>query len=762
MGAYAIYLNIDDGSGADEQVVWGFVVVYPPAPGRKLDSPLIFNLGAKEIAEKGPAHQRLGVKWVRGEISWSSNEKEQGVWDWSESDEWTKAAKDNDLYCLEIMAHAPAWAQPRIDGTIPIYYWKDFPETNTTPEHLPEWQEWVKRFVSRYKDTVRAGDVLNEPWEGGSLSGWDGTGAHYRDIFKNFAIGAHAADPTFKVLANDSSMNVEDNLLVVPGLINYLDAVSIHTYRSYNAFIMPEFGSYGKPVWDTESWAGAGPNNLIQQATFELAQGIVKMQPLNGPEAFFGDKPPRPARQAGGKKKGEAASSAVEAAFPPMYATPTAQGLSVWLHFIEDTDFYREARSESVPWMFVFKGRKTGPSPDKNVAIIEGRDFKWDNFPWYQVKSDGQLTVSDPGNVLTAYDITGNALPRTGTTIKIPLGAAIYYMVSSKGADDLVQHLRDATVQGLEPVQIALSDFTKPLSQNPPLRVKVSNTYNVPMSGTVEVKAPEGWQMADTSMPFSDLKPGASTELSFNVTETKPLPINRYPFAITAKTDKGDVKWSETLSSTILVKGTPPLDGKAEDWQKLGAVPVFLSGSTTAADSFLQYTMPFLNLQSENDAAYGVQFMGMWDDKNFYIFADVNDPTEKLPVSIAKGTWFTTHGAPYDYEYWGGHSIPGSGGDRINIAFNVLPYGEKQMTNYPPDAQKKLDPKWQIDMADYEFSLYLGSQRQLVKGDYDKAVQEFQAAGKTNGGRLRLPTFKQLSTPNTGNLEVDGSGHAAE
>ena len=53
-------------------------------------------------------------------------------------------------------------------------------------------------------------------------------------------------------------MNVEDNILVAPGTINLLDAVSIHTYRSYNAANVAQFASYGKPIWDTESWIGVG------------------------------------------------------------------------------------------------------------------------------------------------------------------------------------------------------------------------------------------------------------------------------------------------------------------------------------------------------------------------------------------------------------------------------------------------------------------------------------------------------------------------
>ena len=119
LGAFGVYLQLDDGSGADEQMVWGFVVCYPPVAGPKLDSPVVFSVMSKGIAESGAAHKRLGVKWVRAEIGWSSNEPKPGQWNWEASDEWVKAARDNELYVMAIMAHAPSWAQPRIEGKMP-------------------------------------------------------------------------------------------------------------------------------------------------------------------------------------------------------------------------------------------------------------------------------------------------------------------------------------------------------------------------------------------------------------------------------------------------------------------------------------------------------------------------------------------------------------------------------------------------------------------------------------------------------------------
>ena len=215
----------------------------------------------------------------------------------------------------------------------------------------------------------------------------------------------------------------------------------------------------------------------------------------------------------------------------------------------------------------------------------------------------------------------------------------------------------------------------------------MTNAYNEPLSGSVEVKAPSDWHLANDSLPFANLAPGATKTLSFAVTNSKAIPVNRYAFTVTAKTEQGNVALSEELSETLLVKGTPPLVGKAEDWQKLGAVPVYLSGGKTAPDSFVRYTLPFLNLQEQNDSGYVAQFMGMWDEKNFYILAEINDPTEDLRPSMAKGTWFVMHAPPNQWEYWSSFlALPGGGGDMLNFCFNVLPYGQKQIANFLPPA----------------------------------------------------------------------------
>ena len=140
--------------------------------------------------------------------------------------------------------------------------------------------------------------------------------------------------------------------------------------------------------------------------------------------------------------------------------------------------------------------------------------------------------------------------------------------------------------------------------------------------------------------------------------------------------------------------------------------------------------MPFLDLKEQNDSDYIVEFMGMWDEQNFYVLADINDATEKLRPSMEKGTWFTTHAPPNQWEYWGIFLAPPAvGGDMLDLCFNVLPYGEKRIANFPPAAQKKVDPKWRVNIADYEYSLYLGSQNKLLPGDYQEAVDELKKSG---------------------------------
>ena len=728
LGAFGVFLKLDDGTGASERMASGFAVTYPPTPGVKPLSPVVFNLYGQYITDHAESMKRLGAKWIRWETSWASNEPKPGQWDWSQTDLPMDAARKNDLLIIAIMAHAPDWAMPSIGGKFHVCYSSSKWETNVAPQYLPQWQEWTRRYVERYKDVVRAGIMLNEPWEGGSISGWHGSGAHYRAMLRAFFGGAHAADRSFTVLANDSGMNVEDNLLCEPGTIEYVDAVSVHTYRSYLAFYPPQYAAYGKRVWETESWNGVGEAENIHQVVHGLAQGFVKTQPCSIEDIII---------ESNDKAKA--------------WIAPTGQALSVLLHFIEDTDCIGEPLPDSMPWVFVFHGRKDGPSPAKNAAVIWGRD-KWKNAPSFpQVTRDGVLTLLDPKNELSLYDVKGNPVPRKGKDVQVPLTDRPCYLVSAKGADDLAARLRTAKVTGLEPVQIALHDFTAPLAKRPPLRVTLANVARVHLSGTVSVKAPDGWQIEAAAdgrapKPFKDLAPGKSIDLEFAIKTAKPVAFNRYPFSVSVITNSGDNSRTEELSVAAFAKGTPPLDGTAEDWQKRGAIPVLLTAKPTPVDSFIQYAFPFMDLKAKDNSGYFAQFMGMWDADNFYVFADVNDPKMEIRPSMTS-TWYAMHGAPNDFEYWYGPAFAGCVGDALNVAFNVLPYGEKQIASFPPEAQRQVPPKWRVPPADHEISLYLASRQKIEDGDYARAVEELLATGKPPWGAVRQPKLVEAGEP---------------
>ena len=718
LGAFGVFLQLDDGSGAAEQMAWGFVVVYPPTPGRKPNSPLVFNLYANYVETFAPVYQRLGAKWVRWETGWNANQPKPGQWDWHTTDRQIDAARTHDIYIMDIMAHAPDWLwKTMLAGQKPLAYANgNKAETNPGPAELPQWQEWVRRFVERYHDVVRAGIVLNEPWEAGSISGWHGSGAHYRDLLRTAYIGAHAADPSFTVLANDSGMNVEDNILCQPGMMAYLDAVSIHSYRSYLAADVAQYGAYGKPVWDTESWEGVGEAENVIQCVMGLAQGFVKMQPSAVEDILINCDDQKAA-----------------------YVSPTGQALSTLLHFIEDTAFLTQPRPNAAPWMMVFGGRPAGSG--RNVAVIWGREQKWGNAPFAQVTRDGSLRLSDPNKELTAFDIYGNPLARQGGDVVIPLTTTPCYLQSMHGAEDLVSRLRQAQISGLQPVQITLHDFTCPLAQARAITVTLTNITNTPLEGTVTLRAPAGWQ-TQTTHTFAGLEPGASRELAFAITSARSVALNKYPVSVDVASSAGTAHWSETLNVTVFAKGTPPLNGSAADWQTLGAVPVFMTAKPTPVDSFTQYALPFKELAAQENAGYLAQVMGMWDETHFYILADIRDTTAVRRPSM-KGVWYAMHDERNAWEYWMDPVFPACGGDMFNLAFNVIPYGEKAIANFPPEAQQRVPAQWRVDPADYEYLLYQAQPLTIPPGDYTKAL----AAYLQPNGRLRGPNLVPSGPP---------------
>ncbi len=169
--------------------------------------------------------QDLGVGWIKQQFPWADIEYSPdpdpkiGYWDNKNSQSaWTKY--DNILalaqqYGLRVIARidsAPLWSHP------------DNPDPKAPPDasHMADFGDFVGTFVNRYKGSVAAIQVWNEPnLKGEWVTGNPVNAAEYTDLLKVAYTSAKKANPDVIVLAAPLATNNES--LTYAGNLNELD-----------------------------------------------------------------------------------------------------------------------------------------------------------------------------------------------------------------------------------------------------------------------------------------------------------------------------------------------------------------------------------------------------------------------------------------------------------------------------------------------------------------------------------------------------------
>jgi len=636
-------------------------VIFQPVEGFRPDSPFLVTHGDSE------ALGRLGVKWSRWELSWSQMEPERGRYAWAEMDRRVAVARKSGILVDALLSHAPPWALPLGKRTPAHRRGDDSPG----PAFLKDYEEFCFQFARRYGEVVRAYQVWNEPWEGGGISGWGASGAHYRELQRALWRGIKRADPKLLAGGNDSLANIQDNFLGVPGFEKFWDFATIHTTTqpqwmgSQNA--AEALRGLGKPVWDTESWAD--PMATVQTHCLNASHGVVKSSPYNFDHLF---------------QDGE--------------LTVWGLAYNVLIHFLEDKAFHKEVRPECLPYILVFKGEKGA------VAVVVGQ--LWGDVtgnPWDQIEANGEMLVADPGGDLEVTDEYGSRLPRRGPReVVVPLSRRPFYVTTRGKVEPFLEALEKATTSGFTPVQIAVADLTQPLvgavREPPLLRVLVSNPSPEPISGVVRVVAPEGLTLAEKELRFTDLAGGKQAELAFTVRDGQPNPTNTYPVRIEVETPRGKAEHREPVAVACIARGTPVIDGNVSEWEALGAIPVTLRPNRTGIDywSAARYMwMEAPDFKTAKDAFARVAFL--WDDDCLYLMARVKAKGVLSRGSMRSPTRYEMLPPPCDYAY---KKIDFAGGG-LQIAIDCVPNAD---AFYP--IGHPYERRWGMRRTDYEYGIY--------------------------------------------------------
>jgi Big-like domain-containing protein len=250
-GSFRVVLWIDGVEGSEEEVLFG-VVPRPQVAGADPSSSMGIHSNFTDFQYE--ALQKLGIKWDRAMspgafFRWSLVEPVDDQIAWYDTN--VDAANRRGI---------------QIMGTIGEDGWPAWADVAGKP-NLLKWQEFVGQLVSHYRGRVQAWEIWNEP-------NYTFAPDFYARMVKGAAEAIRKADPEAKVVAMGGAWQPEYTTAVIAELErqfptwpwrNYLDVFSTHMYPSVEvsapgsnlgpgeAFQNRVISVYGKPVWNTET-----------------------------------------------------------------------------------------------------------------------------------------------------------------------------------------------------------------------------------------------------------------------------------------------------------------------------------------------------------------------------------------------------------------------------------------------------------------------------------------------------------------------------
>ncbi|MBS3764879.1 MAG: hypothetical protein KGZ25_16380, partial [Planctomycetes bacterium] len=478
-------------------------------------------------------------------------------------------------------------------------------------------------------------NVWNEPWEGMGITGWKSTGEHYRDIIREIKDAVDAADPSIRVIAADSPHNTNWKLFAA-GMENVIDAISTHYTPPSVGYSFSLANVYDKEVWETESWlAWKGDAASVRHALYYFAVGGDKVSLYN--EQMFFDHHQNP--------------------------TPTVTWTATMREMLEDLKFEKVVHPGRPPYVLLFVGE------NRHVAAVTsslstGKIPENANFRSQFIGEECTMRIEGEGDY-TLYDMLGNPVEKdSGGDLALTVNSEPQYIEFRGGAVEFEKRLANAEYEGLRPVEIFIHDITGRLANGPSIPVELHNAYGVPISGKIRVRA-KGLQLPEKSRKFQ-LKAAESSTVNFSVTG-KTTDANQFPVVVEVETDRGSARAEDKVHVSVVAEGSPTVDGNISEWKRFGAIPVVMSGTSTASLQ-QQAWFPWKKL-AESEGKFTAQFAFASDAQNLYMMARVKDTSQNILPSLLNGkNLHNLQNPPYDYTYVSAGPMPGAGGDHIQLA----------------------------------------------------------------------------------------------
>src|ERR1044071_1103875 len=175
-----------------------------------------------------------GFRFIRMDFGWAGVERKKGQYDWSDYDQLTADLDRRGLRAYYILDYSNPLYEENVASKNPLTG-KDEPQGTGSPQH-PESIAAFARWVGAAAGHFRGRHVIWEIWNEPNIFFWKPKPdvAQYTALALAAAKAVRAADPQATLVAPATSAFPWDFLerFLQSGILEYLDAVSVHPYRS--------------------------------------------------------------------------------------------------------------------------------------------------------------------------------------------------------------------------------------------------------------------------------------------------------------------------------------------------------------------------------------------------------------------------------------------------------------------------------------------------------------------------------------------------
>ena len=184
-----------------------------------------------------------GIGWIRVDFNWLQIEPTRDGYQWATTDRVVSDARARGLEIYATLAYTPGWANGGQGGNVPA----------TNPA---EWADFVQDTVSRYKGSIHAWGLWNEPNLEQFFTG--DVDAYIDDVLRPGALAAKAADPSCAIVGPElASIGSWQRWMyvILDEAGDSIDVISHHAYEDTGSEVIRTMGGW-VPFWERPQVVG--------------------------------------------------------------------------------------------------------------------------------------------------------------------------------------------------------------------------------------------------------------------------------------------------------------------------------------------------------------------------------------------------------------------------------------------------------------------------------------------------------------------------